>query len=196
MPQPTSDRPHYLAASSRSNPGASADAGRSLTGSPSPPAAPSCCFILGASEPCRSVIFLSGLLLLTALGLGLVGYQVTRPPKTVTVAAVPEAPPPPLTIDVLVAARGLPAGTLMKDEDFTKRAVPSADVPKGALTDTPEVARRTCAARCCATTSMPATSSWRATCCTRATAASSPPCWRPARAPSRSASTPSPAMAA
>ena len=59
-------------------------------------------------------IFLSGLLLLTAMGLGLIGYQVTRPPKTVTIAAVPDVPPPPLTVDVLVAARSLPAGTLMK----------------------------------------------------------------------------------
>ncbi len=69
-------------------------------------------------------IFLSGLLLLTAMGLGLIGYQVTRPPKTVTIAAVPDVPPPPLTVDVLVAARSLPAGTLMKEEDFTKRAMP------------------------------------------------------------------------
>src|SRR6478672_9049081 len=81
-------------------------------------------------------LILSCLLLLTALGLGLVGYQVTRPPKTVTVSA--EAPPPPLTVDVLVAAHSLPAGTLMKEEDFTKRAVPSAEVPKGALTESPE----------------------------------------------------------
>jgi pilus assembly protein CpaB len=81
-------------------------------------------------------LFLVGLLLLTALGLGLVGYEATKPPKTGTVAA--EAPPPPLTVDVLVAAHSLPAGTLMKDEDFTKKAVPSADVPNGALTDTPE----------------------------------------------------------
>jgi pilus assembly protein CpaB len=80
-------------------------------------------------------IVLSGLLLLTALGLGLVGYSVTRPPKTVTVAAVAEAPPPPLTVDVLVAAHSLPAGTLMKDEDFAKKAVPSAEVPQGAMTD-------------------------------------------------------------
>jgi pilus assembly protein CpaB len=84
-------------------------------------------------------IFLSGLLLLTALGLGLIGYEVTRPPTKVMVSSAPDAPPPPpLTVDVLVAARSLPAGTLMKEEDFTKRAVPSADVPKGALTDTPE----------------------------------------------------------
>jgi pilus assembly protein CpaB len=80
---------------------------------------------------------LSGLLLLTALGLGLVAYQVTRPPKIVTVAAEP--PPPPLTVDVLVAAHSLPAGTLMKDEDFSKKAVPSTDVPKGALVDTADV---------------------------------------------------------
>jgi pilus assembly protein CpaB len=81
-------------------------------------------------------LILSGLLMLTVLGLGLIGYQVTRPPKTVTITA--EAPPPPLTVDVLVAARGLPAGTLMKDDDFTQRAVPSATVPQGAVTNSPE----------------------------------------------------------
>jgi pilus assembly protein CpaB len=84
-------------------------------------------------------LVLSGLFLLTALGLGLVGYQVTRPPKTMTVATVLEAPLLPLTVDVLVAAHSLPAGTLMKEEDFTQRAVPSADVPKGALTNVPKI---------------------------------------------------------
>src|SRR5689334_15383432 len=82
-------------------------------------------------------IVLSGLFLLAALGLGLVGYQVTRPPKTVSVATVPEVPPP-LTVELLVAAHSLPAGTLMKDEDFTKKPVLSIDVPKGAMTDSPE----------------------------------------------------------
>jgi pilus assembly protein CpaB len=84
-------------------------------------------------------LVLSGLLLLTALALGLVAYQVTRPPKTATVAAIPETPPPPLTVDVLVAAHSLPAGTLMKKEDFTQRPIPSAKVPQGALTNSPEV---------------------------------------------------------
>ena len=70
----------------------------------------------------------------------------------------PEAPPPPLTVDVLVAAHSLPAGTLMKDEDFTKRAVPSADVPKGALTEQPGGPRRPARRACCAITSTPATS--------------------------------------
>jgi pilus assembly protein CpaB len=82
-------------------------------------------------------LILSGLLLLTALGLGLVGYQMTKPSETVTITA--EAPPPPpLTVDVLVAARALPAGTLMKDEDFIQRAVPSATVPRDAVTNSPE----------------------------------------------------------
>jgi pilus assembly protein CpaB len=85
-------------------------------------------------------LFLIGLLLLAAVGLGLVGYQVTRPPKIqTTAAAVPAAPPPPATIDVLVAAHSLPSGTLMKAEDLIKRAVPTAEVPKGALIDNPEV---------------------------------------------------------
>jgi pilus assembly protein CpaB len=84
-------------------------------------------------------LILSGLLLLSALGLGLVGYQMTRPPRTVTVSIAPETPPPPLTVDVLAAAHSLPAGTLMKEEDFIPQAVPSAAVPKGALTNTPGV---------------------------------------------------------
>src|ERR1700760_3712903 len=82
-------------------------------------------------------IVLAGLLLLTALGLGLVGYQATRPPKTVTITAT--EPPAPLTINVLVAAHSLPAGALMKEDDFTQRAVPSAEVPQGALTNSPEI---------------------------------------------------------
>jgi pilus assembly protein CpaB len=82
---------------------------------------------------------LVGILLLTALGLGLVGYHATRPPTTITVAANTEALPPPLTVEVLVAARNLPAGTLMKEEDFIRRALASSDVPQAALTSTPEI---------------------------------------------------------
>jgi pilus assembly protein CpaB len=84
-------------------------------------------------------LFLVGILLLTALGLGLVGYHATRPPTTITITAAPDALPPPLTVDVLVAAHTLPAGTLMKEADFTQRAIPSVDVPQGAVTNTPEV---------------------------------------------------------
>jgi pilus assembly protein CpaB len=84
-------------------------------------------------------LFLFSLLLLTALGLGLVGFQVAREPTNAPIAAAPAASPAPLTIDLLVAGRGLPAGTLMKEEDFTQRAVPSAEVPLGALTNNPDV---------------------------------------------------------
>jgi pilus assembly protein CpaB len=56
----------------------------------------------------------------------------------VSTASISEAPPPPLMINLFAAARGLPAGTLMKESDFTQRAVPSAEVPQGALTDSPE----------------------------------------------------------
>jgi pilus assembly protein CpaB len=80
---------------------------------------------------------LAGLLLLAAVGLVLVGYQATRPPVIIRVAA--EAPPAPLTIDILAAAHGLPAGTLVKDEDFTPRTVPVADAAQGALTNSPEI---------------------------------------------------------
>jgi pilus assembly protein CpaB len=84
-------------------------------------------------------IFLAGLLLLTTLGLGFVGYQATRPPPAIRIAGAPP-PPPPLTVPVLVAAHNLPAGTLLKDDDFTNRATASAEVPQGAVTSSPEVA--------------------------------------------------------
>nr|WP_294543074.1 Flp pilus assembly protein CpaB [uncultured Rhodopila sp.] len=82
-------------------------------------------------------IFLAGLLLFTTLGLGLVGYQATRPPPA-TKAAAPQ-PPPPLTIAVLAAARSLPAGTLLKDDDFTQRDMLAAEVPPAAVTSGQQV---------------------------------------------------------
>ena len=85
-------------------------------------------------------IVLSGLLLLTALGLGIVGYLATLPPQAIKIAAAPQPAPPPLTVTVLVAARSVPAGTLLKDEDFIHRAMPVADVPQGAVTSGPETA--------------------------------------------------------
>ncbi len=86
-------------------------------------------------------LILSGLFMLSALGLGLVGYQIARPPKTVTIMAeapTPPPPPPQLMADVLVASRSLPAGTLMKEEDLTQRAVPASEVPPGAVMNSPE----------------------------------------------------------
>jgi pilus assembly protein CpaB len=82
-------------------------------------------------------LFLVGILLSTAIGLGLIGYQMTRPPVTLEGTIVPE--PVSLSTDILVAAHSLPAGTLMKEDDFTKRAMSSAAVPPGALIDSAEV---------------------------------------------------------
>ena len=45
-------------------------------------------------RPCRSVSSSSGLLLLTALGLGLVGYQATRPPNDGDSVTVSRGPAP------------------------------------------------------------------------------------------------------
>jgi pilus assembly protein CpaB len=84
-------------------------------------------------------IFFAGLLLLSALSLGLVGYRAVQPPETVRIFSAPTAPVPALTVDVLVAARSLPAGTLIKDEDFAQRAALAAEIPQGALTNTPEI---------------------------------------------------------
>src|ERR1700733_12804822 len=82
-------------------------------------------------------LILVSLLLLTALGLGLIGYQATRPAKMEIIAT--PVPPPSLMVDLLVATRSLPAGTLIKEEDFTTRPVPSAQVPLGVLTNSPEI---------------------------------------------------------
>lgn len=80
-------------------------------------------------------------LLIAATALGYVALQLVRPPPppVVAAAALPPPPPPVERIRLLVAARPLPAGTLLKDEDFTVREVLPEDVPEGALTGTNEV---------------------------------------------------------
>src|SRR4051794_6273036 len=75
-----------------------------------------------------------GLMLLAATGLGLITYTINQPTQVQVQSA-----PPPLLISYFVAAHPLPAGTLAREEDFTTRAVPSGDVPAGAIVDTPDV---------------------------------------------------------
>jgi pilus assembly protein CpaB len=73
-------------------------------------------------------------LLLSALGLGGLGYQMLIPrPMPVTVLADAPAPPPPPRPRIAVAARALPAGTLLKDEDLAIREVAPDAVPEGAI---------------------------------------------------------------
>jgi pilus assembly protein CpaB len=76
-------------------------------------------------------------LLLSASGLGLVAWQAVQPPapKPISVA---EAAPPPARVRLLSAARPLPAGSLLKDEDLAVREVSPDGVPELALRDAPE----------------------------------------------------------
>lgn len=78
-------------------------------------------------------ILLFGLVLLAVGGLALVGLGSMRQP------AHAEAPPPPPKVKILVTARIVSGGTLLKDDDIAGKAVPKDAVPAGALLDTPEV---------------------------------------------------------
>jgi pilus assembly protein CpaB len=84
----------------------------------------------------RLLIILS--LMFSAVGLGAIGFQLLTPASTPRVAAPPPPLPPPLAARILVANRPLPAGTLLKDEDFRISEMPAAQVPQGALAPSDE----------------------------------------------------------
>lgn len=82
---------------------------------------------------------IAGLLVLSAAGLGF-AFLASRPPAPVVVEAPAPAPevvaapaPPPARVAMLVAARPLSPGTLVKDEDFVVREVAPDTLPEGAL---------------------------------------------------------------
>ncbi len=78
-------------------------------------------------------LLIIGSLLLSAVGLGALGLQLLAPaPRPAAEASAP-APPPPVRASILIAARALPAGTLLKDEDFTVQELAPENVPDGAL---------------------------------------------------------------
>ena len=81
-----------------------------------------------------------GLILLTAAGLGMVAWQIVSPPTQIVVQqqAQPVAPPAPTSGRFLVAARAIPAGTLIRDDDFRPQDMALTAVPEGAIADTPE----------------------------------------------------------
>ena len=81
-----------------------------------------------------------GCLLLAATALGYIALQLVNPPARPQIAeAAPPPPPPPERVRVLVAARQLAVGTLIKDEDFTAREIPPEDAPEGALAQSDQV---------------------------------------------------------
>jgi len=86
-------------------------------------------------------IILIGLIVLAAAGLSLVGMQAllpAQPVRTVVSEPVPSQPPPPLLVRTLVAARPIPAGSLLRAEDLGVREVPTGEAGEGVLRDTPE----------------------------------------------------------
>jgi pilus assembly protein CpaB len=85
-------------------------------------------------------IFVMLSLIVTAAGLGALGMQMLTPPPQVspTLAEAPPPPPPPARARMLVAARALPAGTLLKEDDFIIREVPPGQLPENAVVPTEE----------------------------------------------------------
>lgn len=85
---------------------------------------------------------IAGMLVVAAGGLG-VAFLANRPQAPVAVVQAPTPEPvvvaAPVKAAMLVAARPLPAGTLVKDEDFVVREVKPSDLPDGALLQSEEV---------------------------------------------------------
>ena len=77
-----------------------------------------------------------GLMLTTALALGLLAYRLGQPARTVM--AAPAAAPALLLLGYLHAAHALPAGTLAREEDFSVKTAAPGAVPAGAVLDAPE----------------------------------------------------------
>lgn len=84
-------------------------------------------------------MMVAGLMVLTAIGLGMIAFQLYTPPPAPGPTAQPAPPPKPTTGKFLTAARALPAGTLARDEDFRSVDYELAKAPEGALPDTAEV---------------------------------------------------------
>lgn len=76
-------------------------------------------------------------LVLSATGLGLLALQLIMPAGTPQQVVRVEAPPvvaPPPRVRMIVAARPLSIGTLLKDEDFRETDVAADAIPEGAFT--------------------------------------------------------------
>lgn len=76
------------------------------------------------------------LMALGLLGLGFVGFASTRPPHEAN-----GAPPRPVTTRILVAAKDIPAGNLVKPGDLSSKEVPLGNVPGDSTMDTEDERR-------------------------------------------------------
>jgi len=82
--------------------------------------------------PMLARVVLFALMAIGLVGFGTVAWVSLRPP---TVTASVEAPTQKTTREILVAARQLRAGTLLKPEDLAAERRAAADVPAGARSD-------------------------------------------------------------
>ncbi|WP_458094597.1 Flp pilus assembly protein CpaB [Roseomonas sp. WA12] len=82
----------------------------------------------------RALVIFS--LMLSAFGLGTLGLYALGGETPAPVAATAPAPAEPSRARVLAAARALPPGTLLKDEDLTVREMAPDAVPPGAAPET------------------------------------------------------------
>lgn len=85
-------------------------------------------------------IVLVAVVLVALGGLGLLAAVAFRAPPPPPVAEAPPPPPPPARTVVLVAARSVPAGSLLKPEDLASRDLAAEESAEEALIDT-EAAR-------------------------------------------------------
>jgi pilus assembly protein CpaB len=80
------------------------------------------------------------LVLVVLIGLAAVGVALVASVSFGTRTEPPAlaAPPPPTKAMVIVAARPVQAGTLLKPEDMTGREIPLAEIPEEAVRDSPD----------------------------------------------------------
>lgn len=69
-------------------------------------------------------------------GLGAIGFVALSPPPPAVEVQVAE-PPPPARVSIMIASRGVQAGTLLKPDDLGTREVPVTELPADALRDAP-----------------------------------------------------------
>ena len=87
-------------------------------------------------------IIMIGLMMVTAVALGLVAYQIANPTRLATatigsaaLVAAPAVEARPTTVSYLVASHPVPPGTLARADDFSLKTVEPDKVPPGAVID-------------------------------------------------------------
>ena len=83
-------------------------------------------------------LVVSIMMIITATTLGMIAYRFSAPMPAPVGATADNAPVLPLRLGYIVAARPLPAGSFIRDEDLAIKSVPSSEFPADAITDQPD----------------------------------------------------------